>query len=575
MRRFILLLLCLLLLTASAAAAGDQITSLTEEVTVDEYGAISVTATAEVSFPGGASSFVFPLGKGTQDITASGAAYDRQQLDGVDCIVFTSSAGFSGKQTFVCTYTLPSAVTETSIGQQFSFAPIARGFEYPIEKLTLRIAFPNDISARPAWSSAYYGDVIDNYLTIRVQDKHVEVTSAAAFKDHETLSMSLQFPPDAFTLRHLVGTTESVSRIAFYVLFALALAYWLLRLRGHFLLPKMQQTVDMEATAGELTTRLYGEPADIAATLAHWANLGYLTIRRNRNGRLLLQKQMDMGNERKSAERRLFAAVFRYGDICDASTERFRSVTRTAAAPLRGIWLRRIFKRKGGSPRVLRLLGMSAAVPVGLLAFDLLLPASWVRWVFLPLLTALCVWLSLWMQRGLSAMLRRRGTLLLGLAAALALLLLGIAAGCTGTMLLHLLLQTFCALTTLFGGKRTDEGEELVRRQLGLRRYLRGAADEELRRNAQLDGQYFYRTLPFAELLGVGSAFAKHFGSMRLEPCPWLLDAQEKPATAVEFYRLYAEIMAQLRGEEANKLARLLNLPKTAPPAATGGSKGT
>ena len=49
MRRFILLLLCLLLLTASAAAAGDQITSLTEEVTVDEYGAISVTATAEVS----------------------------------------------------------------------------------------------------------------------------------------------------------------------------------------------------------------------------------------------------------------------------------------------------------------------------------------------------------------------------------------------------------------------------------------------------------------------------------------------------------------------------------------------
>lgn len=570
MRRLLLLLLCLLFLTAGVSAAGDQITSLTEEVSVAEDGEVSVTATAVVSFSGGTERFVFPLGAEADGITASGAAYEIKRMDGVSCAVFTNSAGFTGKQTFVCTYTLPCAVKETDFGQQFDFSPVARGWEYAIETLSLRIAFPADISARPAWTSAYYGDVIDNYLIIRMKDKTVEADSATALKDHETLHMTLQFAPDSFSLRYLAGTTESVSRLAFYVLLVLALVYWLLRLRGRLLLPKEQQTIDMEATAGEIPTRLYGEPTDVAATLAHWGNLGYLTLRRTRHGRLLLTKQMNMGNERKPAERRLFAAVFRKGTTCDPTTERFRAATSAAAAQLRGGWLRRCFRKKSGSPRFMRLLGLLAAIPASLLMFDLLLPSSWVRWLLLPVLTAFAVWLNLLVQRGLAALLRGRMKLSVGLAAALCLLLLASSAGCFGTMLLDLLLQAFCALSTLYGGRRTEEGEELVRRHLGLRRYLRTASTEELLHNAQLDGQYFYRTLPFAELLGVGSVFAKHYGGTRLEPCPWLTVEGKAPADAAEFYRLYTEVLAQLRGENQKTLARLANPPKTRQPAAAG-----
>lgn len=568
MRRVLLLIFCLLLLTASVGAAGDQITALTEEVTVAEDGTVSVAATAQISFSGTVTSFVFPLGEGAEDITASGGAYTVKRLDGVECVVFTNSAGFSGKQTFLCSYTLPCAVTNTNIGQQFDFSPIARGWEFPMESLTLHITFPAEVSARPVWTSAYYGDVIDNYLTIRVQDKQVDASSVTAFKDHETLTMQLQFQPNAFSLRYLVGTTESVSRIAFYLLAVLTFAYWLLRLRGRLLLPKTQQTIDMEATAGELPTRLYGAPTDVAATLIHWGNLGYLTLRRTRNGRLLLTKKMEMGNERKPGERRLFAAVFRSGTTCDPTTERFRQATTAAAAQLRGGWLRRCFKKKSGSPRMLRLLSLLAAVPASLLTFDLLLPSSWVRWVLLPLLLPLPVVLCNWVQRGLSYLLRRRDKLIAAALSALALLFLGAWAGCFGTMLLNLLLQAFCALATLYGGRRTEEGEELVRGHLGMRRYLRKATTEELQRNAAADGQYFYRTLPFAELLGVGGAFSKHYGSKRLEPCPWLTVDGKAPTDAVEFYRLYAELMTQLRGEDQTFLARLMNPPKAKPPAA-------
>ena len=570
MRRVLLLIFSLLLLTASVGAAGDHITALTEEVTVAEDGTVSVIATAEISFAGGTTSFVFPLDAGADDITASGAAYDIKQTDGVRCVVFTDRAGFSGKQTFRCSYTLPCAVTNTDLGQQFDFSPIACGWELPMEALSLQITFPTDISARPVWTSAYYGDVIDNYLNIRVQGKQVEASSVTAFKDHETLTMQLRFPSDAFSLRYLSGTTESVSRVAFYLLAALALVYWLLRLRGRLLLPKPQQTIDMEATAGELPTRLYGAPTDVAATLIHWGNLGYLTLRRTRNGRLLLTKKMEMGNERKPAERRLFAAVFRGGATCDPTTERFRQATSAAAAQLHGGWLRRCFKKKSGSPRMLRLLSLLAAVPASLLTFDLLLPSSWVRWVLLPLLLPLPVVLCDQVQRGLGYLLRRRDKLIAAALSALALLLFASWAGCFGTMLLNLLLQAFCALATLYGGRRTEEGEELVRGHLGMRRYLRKATTEELRRNAEADGQYFYRTLPFAELLGVGGAFSKHYGSKRLEPCPWLTVDGKAPTDAVEFYRLYTGLMTQLRGEDQTLLARLMNPPKTKQPAAVG-----
>lgn len=568
MRRVLLLIFCLLLLTASAGAAGDQITALTEEVTVAEDGTVSVAATAQLSFSGTVTSFVFPLGEGAENITASGGAYDVKHLDGVECVVFTNSAGFSGKQTFLCSYTLPCAVTNTDAGQQFDFSPIARGWEFPMESLTVHVTFPAEVSARPVWTSAYYGDVIDNYLTIRMQDKQVNASSVTAFKDHETLTMQLQFQPNAFSLRYLVGTTESVSRVAFYLLAVLTLVYWLLRLRGRLLLPKTQQTIDMEATAGELPTRLYGLPTDVAATLIHWGNLGYLTLRRTRNGRLLLTKKMEMGNERKPAERRLFAAVFRGGVTCDPTTERFRQATSAAAAQLHGGWLRRCFKKKSGSPRMLRLLSLLAAVPASLLTFDLLLPSSWVRWVLLPLLLPLPVVLCNWVQRGLGYLLRRRDKLIAAALSALALLFLGAWAGCFGTMLLNLLLQAFCALAALYGGRRTEEGEELVRGHLGMRRYLRKATTEELQRNAEADGQYFYRTLPFAELLGVGGAFSKHYGSKRLEPCPWLTVDGKAPTDAVEFYRLYAGLMTQLRGEDQTLLARLMNPPKAKPPAA-------
>lgn len=545
MRRLFLLILCLLLVTASVSAAGSQITSLTEEVTVDAEGASTVSVTAKAGFSGNVSRFVLPLPAGAEVLTVSGGVYTTERIDGVSCLVFANEAGFVAEQTFACTYRLPRSVQRADGTQTFSISLIEKGWELPVQSFHLHLQFPEGVtlSARPVWNSSYYGDVIDNYLSIQLSNTAIDASSVAPLKDRETLRMSLQFPDGAFRMRHQPGSAAAVSRIGLYLFALAALLYWFFALRGRrLLLPAQQASVGIEATAGELPCQLYGQTPDLAATLAHWGNLGYLAIRRTRRGKLLLYKKMEMGNERKPAERRLFQAIFGKLDTRDPLTAHFRTLTAPALRGLRAGWLRRCFPTRSGSPRLLHLLGILAGLFLGLLIFDLWLPARAIRWFLLPVLTLLTAALCYLVQRALDAMLRPAPlpALLPGGAAAVLLLFFGAQAGILPLALLCLLLQAFCALSTLFGGRRTPAGEELVCQQLGLRRHLRRGAE------TPKDGQYFYQTLPFAEVLGVGRAFSRQFG--KLEPCLWLTDDRRTPANAAEFYTLYSEVASALRG---------------------------
>ena len=143
---------------------------------------------------------------------------------------------------------------------------------------------------------------------------------------------------------------------------------------------------------------------------------------------------------------------------------------------------------------------------------------------------------------------RRALALALGGLSAIALVIFGVLAGSLPYQLLSLLLQVFCAGTTLFGGRRTSAGEERLRRLLGLRRYLCRADSASLQRLTLQDPQYFYRMLPFAEEMGVGGRFVRCAAGLELEPCLWLEGAA--PRRAGDFFARYAAVCARLRGED-------------------------
>lgn len=565
---------CLLLLAGTAFAADAELTSLTTDVVVNDDGSAQVTVTAEASFSAPVQSVRIPLGAGAKNIVLSGWAYRETTVDGVTCLVVTNDAGFTGKQTFACTYTLPSSVTETASGQSFRLYAPQTGWEFPIGQMTLRVTFPFAVTSVPTWTSGYFEDIIDNYLNIDVTENTVTATSITALKDHETLRMDLQFAGGSFRLGSLPGKSATVDTLLFFALFLLAPLYWFFFLRYGFLLPRAQQTAGTDFTAGEVPCQLYGRAADVGGMLAHWGNLGYVRIVRSKRGRVLIYRQMDMGNERKPVERKFFHALFRSADVCDAASRRFADASLQMRRSVRRGWLRRIFSPHSGSPMLLRGLGLAAGLLYGLMCFDLLLPAGGLRWVWVVLLTLVTGFAHYLLQRAVwSALDRRRAHwLLLGLGALVFLLIVGASAGRKLVLFCDVILQVFCALTTIFGGKRTQVGREQAKRLLGLRRFLRRADQAELQKLMKQDPQYFYRMLPFADALGVASPFVRHTGKLPSEACEWLSDTQRRTRTPEDFYQLYLQTFSVIRAERyrppaAHKNRRLPPRVATAAPA--------
>ncbi len=547
-KRLLLIIICICLFTGTVSAASDEIKALEIEVEVDSGGTCRVNLSIQAQFASTAKEFLIPLGTDAYDINASGA-FDTDSREGVEYVVFENNFGFSGSQSFSCSYSLPCTMTEDESGQYFTLQIPENGFALPINRYHITARFPVEITKLPTWKSSYYQEDIDNYLHIKVTDNVVTADSQIAFRDHETMTMELEFQPDSFDLRHLPGQTVGVAKLGFFLLALVCIVYWFLRLRNKALRIHPLQAVNLDSSAGEFPCQIHGMSPDIASLLAHWGNWGYVVLWKNRRGQLCIQKTMEMGNERKAAEQRLFHALFSRSDICEVPSSRFMSAVKQEGEQLKAYWQRRLFLPNSGSPLLLRSGALLGGGFVSVLCSDLMLTGKPSRWIWLVVLSLLGIALCYITQQAVYAFSRRDGMLrlLLGSAAAAVLILTGLYAKCTLLMVGNVALQFFCAFVTRFGGRRSGPGEELLKEILGLRRFLRKASNDVAHRLLTVDSQYFYKMLPYAEMLGLGSAFARRFGEGGSEPCLWLVSERHKPKNALEFYRLYCEIMSELR----------------------------
>ena len=114
-------------------------------------------------------------------------------------------------------------------------------------------------------------------------------------------------------------------------------------------------------------------------------------------------------------------------------------------------------------------------------------------------------------------------------------------------MFLTILLQCFCAFVTRFGGKHSPYGEETVGEILGFGKFLFHVDQDSARSLLKRDPQYFYRTLPYAEILGMDKRFVKRFAPVTTDTCPWIIDERKSDPKAEDFYELYKELVALLR----------------------------
>ena len=542
------LLVFFLAVPVSAGNVSSGISSLTN-VTTDGNCTVSMTVTLRLDTP--VEGLTFPLPLGAQNIKRDGSLVRSRETANAVLVELSSLNGFVGEITLNFTYEIKNVVALEVLDEKAIAAkqeprlmltlPLLSGFTYPIENMKFSVMLPGEITGKPVFSSIYHQDSIESDLECVVTNNQITGT-ISGLKDNETLAMRLQVPVEMFTG---VSTYQRVGNpeIRYMVIAGvIALVYWLIFLRNLPFIRTRRTTPPEGSTAGDMGTRLTLSGADLTMMVLSWAQLGYILIHLDDNGRVMLHKRMEMGNERSGYEVKIFKSLFGSRRVIDGTGYQYARLCRKVGASVPG---RKSLCKKGfGNGKLFRAV---AAVSHGIcgicLAMNLTVsPALQVILsVFLFVLATVSGWL---IQEGMYRIhMRRKLTLWFGLALCLVWTLIGVWAGVWYIPLLSVLAQLLFGLMAAYGGRRTDGGRLNASYVLGLRRYLKSMTEEEVLRLQSNDPDFFYNMIPYAMALGVDKKFAKAFGRKKLENCPYFVCGVHSKMNAADWDRFLREAM--------------------------------
>ena len=526
------LLVLALTVSASAAVSAPKISFF---ATVSQDGSCQVTQSVTLRLDQVAKDLYYPVPSQATNVTVNGSMVSSRVSDNVRQVRLDRVLGkITGEVSFSISYRLHDVVHADENGALQLQLPMLSGFESAVSLLEFSVTLPGGTRMLPAFSSGYHQQSIEKDLSYRVEGATISGSSVAELKDHETLLLMLTVDEGMFP-QSLADTRDwSFGAIAMIVCAVLALLYWLLTLR--FVPWRREDATEPPEglTAGELGCILHMQGTCLPLTVYTWAQLGYLQVQVDRKGRVLLQKRMDMGNERKESERRLFAKLFGRQSLVQTTSSRYAELTLAVEKKPSGI--REQIHAKSGNPTVFRALASGIGL-FGGVCVAIAISGGAVLQIFLILLLGalgavsgwvLQSWAGSWNHTHRRQLYLCGGVLVLWLLLALVSGMWAVVAG----MLAGLLLA---GVLFAWAGRRTEVGRQQIAQLRGLQRYLRTVNKQELQRICQTDPDYFFRLAPYAMALGVGSTFAKRFGGLRLEGCGYVSTPRELQMTAGEW----------------------------------------
>ena len=293
--------------------------------------------------------------------------------------------------------------------------------------------------------------------------------------------------------------------------------------------------------------------------LADLRQLGYLRIMVNRKGQVILEKRMDMGNERPDFEVRTFRTLFAKTDYVDATGSKYAKLCRYVAETISGA--KEMYTKRAGNSAIFRILGCGISVFCGI-CFAMNLADSQIIRTMLCILFGIFGATTAWGIQGAMFKMHVRGKIpvYVGSACGAMWIILGIV---TGTWLIGLIVvaaQYLIGLLAAYGGRRSQMGMYNAAQVLGLRHHMKKLTPEKLDRLLENNPDYFFDMLPYAIALGVDTKFAKAFGNQPMPHCPYLLVAKNEKRTAAEWALLVRKVADQM-----DKRQRRLELERWLP----------
>lgn len=558
MRRLTVLLIGILLIAGLCIPAwGANYASryqITANVGANESCQVTVVATLHIETNNG--QLTFPVPEKATGVSLNGSRVRTHQGRQCQEIDLSDVVGnMTGDITLTVTYNLQDVIDYNEAGTPELQLPMLSGYEGTVSRLDFTVSLPGEIQAKPAFASGYHMAGIEEDISHSVNGNTVTGFSVAELKDHETLTMYLDVDASLFPKAPMVFKESGVDDIAIIVCGLLALLYWLLFLRAFPKLFIRSTTAPEGLTAGEVGAVLNLGQADLSLMVFSWAQLGYIQMQVSPK-RVVLVKQMEMGNERTEFEQNCFNRLFKKRNTADTAGLHYALLFRAVQKmhpPIHSL-----VHPRSGNTKLFRLLaalmGLFCGVSFGI-AMTQNAAVQWVGIVLMAAIGFLCSWC---MQSVAGELFQRKSSkTVMGLIFSVVHLIFGIIAGQFALALGIMLLQWLAGLLAYFGGRRTDAGKQDFARVMGLRRYLKSVSKEELARIEKQDPEYFHSLAPFALALGVNRSFAHRFGKGHFSECPYIDHRSGKAHTARE----WSDIMDQTL-KNMNRRSRILPIER-------------
>lgn len=560
------LLVGVLVLPASAESAASKV-DIRATVTAEGDCQVSMTATLRLEAP--QSQLNFPLPPGAQNITMNGAKVSATKTLSatlVDISRVTQSA--IGEYSLTFDFTLPEAVkvAEEKVAEKYPLIltlPLLCGFEHPVENLTFVITMPGKlVTEDPIFNSIYRQASIASDLDCHVDGSQIIGASKTTLHDHDGITMTMVVSEKMFpTVSTYVR--EGNPELTYILVFAgLAVLYWLLFLRAAPMIRTNATTAPEGITAGELGCRLTMSGGDLTMMVFSWAQMGYILIHLDGNGRVLLHKQMDMGNERNQFENKVFRSLFGDRRMVDATGQTYAKLCRKVAGIVPNE--RSMYHGTSGNMRIFRGIACVSQLLCGVcVAMNLKIPMTFQ--IAIAVVLALFGMISAWLIQDIAYRdhLRGKTSVYIGFVCILIWLVLGIVCGQPWIPLGCVVGEFLIGYMAAYGGRRSELGRHDASQILGLRGFLKHIQPGDISRLMANDPEFFFNMAPYALALGVINPFSKRFGRRMLPQCPYIVSKISGKRTAEEWGSLMADV-ADLMDMRARQLQveKWLTLPK-------------
>ena len=553
MKRFATLLVCVILLAGCLClpvSAESAASSVNLMCTVNSEGDCLATMTVNLRLENAMDKLYFPLPLNAKNISLNNSPVSTSRSAAATLVDISKlSRDYVGELVLRFEYTIPEAVQITKINEGTKeeawvlqlAVPLLCGFDYPVESLSFTITMPpGKMTHRPTLTSIYRQTSIESDIPFQVAGSQIIGSTKTVMNDHEGVTLTMIVPEEMFpTVSTYVR--EGNPELPYIIGFAVAaLLYWLLTLRTWPIIRTQTTTAPEGITAGELGCRLTLSGGDLTMMVFSWAQLGYLYISLNDNGRVLLHKRMDMGNERSQFENKIYKMLFGVRNVVDATGYTYAKLVRKVQRIVPQE--RSMYRRNSGNVRIFRglacvcqifcgicvAMNMTGILPLGIILSIILVPFSMV---------------TAWLIQDMAYRTHLRGKVpvLIGFICILLWIILGLLCGQIWIPLGCVVGQWIYGYFAAYGGRRSELGRHDAGVVLGLRRYVKRLPKNDINRFLHNDPDFYFNYAPYALALGVINPYSRAFGNRKLSQCPYLITKVTGKRTAEEWAHLLAD----------------------------------